>query len=122
MLAARQLAGAGSQTTRWRAAGAGDAAKGAGRRRAPGRPTRRRRLDTRPAPGASPRCRAGAAAVEVLKLDELLEYAAPARDERAARTVGELRFSAVTPRTEVAGVRGHQQSTLRRDWRRAPRS
>ena len=58
-----------------------------------------------------------AAAVEVLKLDELLE-ALHRLDERAARIV-ELRYFGGYTEAEVAGMLDISESTLRRDWRRA---
>ena len=58
-----------------------------------------------------------AAAVEVLKLDELLE-SLHRLDERAARIV-ELRYFGGYTETEVAGMLDISESTLRRDWRRA---
>ena len=58
-----------------------------------------------------------AAAVEVLKLDELLD-ALHRLDERAAQVV-ELRYFGGYTEPEVAGMLGISESTLRRDWRRA---
>jgi RNA polymerase sigma factor (TIGR02999 family) len=57
------------------------------------------------------------AAVEVLKLDELLE-SLHRLDERAARIV-ELRYFGGYTEVEVAGMLDISESTLRRDWRRA---
>lgn len=58
-----------------------------------------------------------AAAVEVLKLDELLE-ALHRLDERAAQIV-ELRYFGGYTEPEVARMLDISESTLRRDWRRA---
>ena len=58
-----------------------------------------------------------AAAVEVLKLDELLE-ALHRLDERAAQIV-ELRYFGGYTEGEVARMLDISESTLRRDWRRA---
>ena len=57
------------------------------------------------------------AAVEVLKLDELLQ-SLHRIDERAAQVV-ELRYFGGYTEVEVAGMLGISESTLRRDWRRA---
>lgn len=58
-----------------------------------------------------------AAAVEVLKLDELLE-SLHRLDERAAQIV-ELRYFGGYTECEVARMLEISESTLRRDWRRA---
>ena len=58
-----------------------------------------------------------AAAVEVLKLDELLR-SLHRLDERAAQIV-ELRYFGGYTEMEVAGMLAISESTLRRDWRRA---
>lgn len=58
-----------------------------------------------------------AAALEVLKLDELLE-SLHRLDERAAQVV-ELRYFGGYTEVEVAGMLDISESTLRRDWRRA---
>jgi RNA polymerase sigma factor (TIGR02999 family) len=57
------------------------------------------------------------AAVEVLKLDELLQ-SLHRIDERAAQVV-ELRYFGGYTEVEVAGMLNISESTLRRDWRRA---
>lgn len=57
------------------------------------------------------------AAIEVLKLDDLLE-ALHALDERAAQIV-ELRYFGGYTEPEIADMLGISESTLRRDWRRA---
>ncbi len=57
------------------------------------------------------------AAVEVLKLDELLQ-SLHRIDERAAQVV-ELRYFGGYTEIEVAGMLDISESTLRRDWRRA---
>ena len=57
------------------------------------------------------------AAVEVLKLDELLE-SLHRLDERAAQVV-ELRYFGGYTELEVADMLDISESTLRRDWRRA---
>ena len=58
-----------------------------------------------------------AAAVEVLKLDELLQ-SLHRLDERAAQIV-ELRYFGGYTEVEVADMLAISESTLRRDWRRA---
>ena len=58
-----------------------------------------------------------AAAVEVLKLDELLQ-SLHRLDERAAQIV-ELRYFGGYTEVEVADMLDISESTLRRDWRRA---
>lgn len=58
-----------------------------------------------------------AAAIEVLKLDELLE-SLHRLDARAAQIV-ELRYFGGYTEAEVAALLGISESTLRRDWRRA---
>ena len=57
------------------------------------------------------------AAVEVLKLDELLQ-SLHRIDERAAQVV-ELRYFGGYTEIEAAGMLDISESTLRRDWRRA---
>lgn len=57
------------------------------------------------------------AAIEVLALDGLLESLQKS-DERAARIV-ELRYFGGYSETEIAGMLGISDRTLRRDWRRA---
>ncbi len=57
------------------------------------------------------------AAIEVLKLDDLLE-ALHALDERAAQIV-ELRYFGGYTEPEIADMLDISESTLRRDWRRA---
>ena len=58
-----------------------------------------------------------AAAVEVLKLDELLQ-SLHRLDERAAQVV-ELRYFGGYSETEIAEMLGISDRTLRRDWRKA---
>ncbi|MFT3897426.1 MAG: ECF-type sigma factor [Thermomonas sp.] len=59
----------------------------------------------------------GQAVVEVLALDELLQ-SLHAADERAAQIV-ELRYFGGYSETEIAGMLGISERTLRRDWRKA---
>ena len=58
-----------------------------------------------------------AAAVEVLKLDELLQ-SLHRLDERAAQIV-ELRYFGGYEETEIAQMLGVSERTVRRDWRKA---